>query len=60
MNTILAAANTPLFLMILFWILLILWAIGAFVSTNPNVVRGSKIVEVILFAILGYAVFGFN
>lgn len=45
---------------ILFWILLILWGVGAFGwPENPNVARGTRIVLVILFAILGYYLFGF-
>ena len=56
--------NAPLMLKIIFWLLLILWTIGALGYTtgpnaNPNLVKGSGIVLVILFAILGYYTFGF-
>lgn len=50
---------------IIFWVLLILWAIGAIGFVNPqapnytSVVRGTNIVIVVLFAILGLYTFGF-
>lgn len=45
---------------IIFWILLILWAVGSFGwRDNPNVVRGTAGVQIILFAVLGYYLFGF-
>ncbi len=44
---------------IIFWILLIIWAIGGFYSDNPNVVRGTRALMIVLFAILGYYTFGF-
>lgn len=45
---------------ILFWILLILAAIGAFVpeTISPYYGRGWRVVCMILFAILGLRVFG--
>ena len=45
---------------ILFWVLLILTVIGAFVPESPWISRGRGIVILILIAILGYAVFGLN
>jgi membrane protein YdbS with pleckstrin-like domain len=45
---------------IIFWILLILWAIGSFgFREHPYWVRGQAVVLIILFAILGYYLFGF-
>ena len=45
---------------IIFWLLLILWAIGSFgFRDNPNIVRGSSAVQIILFAILGFYLFRF-
>jgi len=45
---------------IIFWILLILWAIGTFPKwENENVVRGAAFIQIILFAILGYYTFSF-
>lgn len=45
---------------IIFWILLILWGIGSFGwHDNPRVVRGTNLVLVILFGVLGYYTFGF-
>lgn len=62
---ILAATNdTPLMLKVVYWLLVILWAVGA-ISTatsatpNPAVVRGTNGVLIVLFAILGYVSFGF-
>ena len=55
----------PQMLIIIFWLLLLLWAIGALGFVNPanpnypNIVRGTNIVIVILFAILGFYTFGF-
>ena len=47
-------------LKIIFWLLLILWAIGALgFYDNPRIVRGTNGVLIILFAILGYYTFGF-
>lgn len=52
--------GAPLMLKIIFWILLILWAVGNFgFHDNPNVVRGTGLVLIILFAILGFYTFGF-
>jgi hypothetical protein len=59
--TILAVTgDAPIMLKILYWILLILWAIGAIGwAAHPTWVRGSGIVLIILFAILGWVIFGF-
>lgn len=67
MNTILALVtllasveNPPATIRIVFWILLILWAIGAFgFHDNPVWIRGSSVLLIILFSILGYFTFGF-
>lgn len=57
---LIAATTAPGMLVIIYWLLIILWAIGAFgFRDNPNVVRGSNIVLIILFAILGFYTFGF-
>ncbi len=54
------SSDAPIMLKIIFWILILLWAIGAIgYPTNPNVVRGGNIVILILISILGYYVFGF-
>jgi hypothetical protein len=45
---------------IIFWLLLILWAIGHYgFGDNPQVSRGTSLVLIILFAILGFYLFGF-
>jgi hypothetical protein len=45
---------------IIFWLLLILWALGSFGwRDNPNIVRGAAAVQILLFAILGFYLFGF-
>jgi hypothetical protein len=47
---------------IIFWLLLILWAIGGFITPgnpNLNIARGTNAVQIILFAILGYYLFAF-
>lgn len=55
-----AASSAPAMLVILYWILIILWAIGSFgFRDNPRWGMGSNIVLIILFAILGFYVFGF-
>lgn len=60
-----ANSEASLMLKVIFWLLLLLWAIGAigFVNpANPNypqIVRGTNIVLIILFAILGFYTFGF-
>lgn len=62
MNTLLAFTDSAALTMprIIFWLLLILWAIGSFgFPGNPNVVRGSTAVMLILFGILGFYLFGF-
>ncbi len=52
--------NAPIMVKIIFWVLLILWAIGSFgFRDNPNWVRGNGIVILICLAILGYYTFGF-
>ena len=59
------AGEASLMLKVIFWLLLLLWAIGAigFVNpANPNypqIVRGTNIVLIILFGILGFYTFGF-
>lgn len=45
-------------LQILFWILLILSAIGVIAPPSPPYARVSGVVTIILFAILGLKVFG--
>ena len=53
-------AGAPLMAKVIFWLLLILWGIGNFgFAGNPNVVRGTSLVLIILFAILGFYTFGF-
>jgi hypothetical protein len=62
MTTILAqaAAHAGLMPKVIFWILLILWAVSVFPKwENANIVRGSSVIQIILFAILGYYLFGF-
>lgn len=45
---------------IIFWLLLILWAIGTFPKwENENVLRGTALIQIILFGILGYYTFSF-
>jgi hypothetical protein len=45
---------------IIFWLLLILWAISAIPKwENESVVKGGAVIQIILFAILGYYLFGF-
>lgn len=54
------ASEPPIMAKIVFWLLIILWAIGAIgFHDNPNWVRGSSVVLIVLFAILGWYVFGF-
>lgn len=54
------AGDAPLMLKIIFWLLIILWAIGSFGwHDNPAWVRGSNILLIVLFSILGYYTFGF-
>ena len=58
-------AQAPAMLIIIFWMLIILCALGqigiGYVSAEnrPGVVTGTSIVSIILFAILGYYTFGF-
>lgn len=62
MNTLLAqiATPTPIMPKIIFWILLILWAIGTFGwHENPKWVTGSNVLLIVLFGILGYYVMRF-
>lgn len=67
MNTLLLVASIlaaldspPIMLKIIYWVLIILWAIGAIgFHDNPNWVRGSNAVLIVLFAILGFYVLGF-
>lgn len=44
---------------IVFWVLLILWAVGAFIpdTAGPYIGRGRWMIALIEFAILGYFVF---
>lgn len=57
---ILAASDTPLMLKVIYWLLVILWAIGSIgFAGNPAVVRGTNGVLLVLFAILGFVTFGF-
>lgn len=61
-SLLLAVANSeaPIMVKIIFWILIILWAIGTFGwHDNPNWARGSSVLLIILFSILGYYTFGF-
>lgn len=52
--------TAPIMVKIIFWILLLLWGIGAFgFRENPNWVRGNSLVILILLGILGYYTFGF-
>lgn len=56
----LAVTEAPLMLKVIFWLLIILWAIGSFGwHDNPNWVRGSNVLLIVLFSILGFFVFGF-
>jgi hypothetical protein len=58
--TILAVGDAPIMLKIIFWILLVLWAIGVFgFADNPAILRASNGLLIVLFAILGFFVFGF-
>ena len=62
MNTFLALSDAGQLTMprIIFWLLLSLWAIGSIgFPGNTGVVRGSNVVMVILFGILGFYLFGF-
>lgn len=45
---------------VIFWVLLVLWAVGAFVpdTTSPYIGRGRSVICLIEFAILGFKVFG--
>lgn len=53
-------SDAPIMLKIIFWILLLLWAIGSIGwPENPAWSRGGKIVLIILLAILGFYVLGF-
>lgn len=56
----LAAGTGNIVLTVLFWILLILCMIGAFIPDTawPFIGRGRWVIALILFAILGIAVFG--
>lgn len=50
----------PIMLKVVFWILLILWAIGVFgFYENLRVARAANLVLIILLAILGFYVLGF-
>jgi hypothetical protein len=41
-------------LIIIFWLLLLLWAIGGFTTLNPPLATGRNVVLIILLSILGY------
>ena len=57
---IFAAAGGNIVLVVLFWILLLLAAIGTFLpdTLSPFLGRGRWVIALILFAILGIALFG--
>lgn len=58
--TLLAVVGAPPMAIIIFWILVILCAIGCIgFRDNPVWVRVSPVVILILFAILGFYTFGF-
>lgn len=63
--TLLAVAEPTLMPKVIFWILLLLWFIGSLwtpgtpENPSPTWVRGSSIVQLILFGILGYYLMGF-
>ena len=65
MNTLFTLAvatgeSAPAMLKIIFWILVILSAVGGIgFRSNPNFAVGTSVVILILFAILGYYTFGF-
>lgn len=54
--------SSPPMLIILYWILLAIWAIFGLIPFGEpfraNVVRGTTVVALILFAIIGYYLFG--
>lgn len=54
--------STPAMLIIIYWLLVILWALGTFFGPDNNawVVRGTSGVILVLFVILGLHVFGFH
>lgn len=57
---LLATSDTPLMLKVVYWLLVILWAVGSIgFAGNPAVVRGTNGVLLVLFAILGFVTFGF-
>jgi hypothetical protein len=60
MNTLILFAAGNVVLVVLFWILLILAVIGAFVpdATSPYIGHARWVIVLILLAILGIAVFG--
>lgn len=60
MNAVKTNERLYMVLQILFWILLILTSIGAFVpdSAAPWLGRGRWVIALILIAILGFCVFG--
>lgn len=63
LNPILAAVgdHPPVMLKIIFWVLLIIWAVGGFFwRENPKWSGGgSSILLIVLFGILGLYTFGF-
>lgn len=57
--TIAAAGGAPLVLVIVFWVLLILWAAGAISQRdNPNWPKANSVILIIELAILGYCCLG--
>lgn len=59
-ETVLRTQDSPFMAKIIFWLLLLLWAIGVFGwHDNPVWVKGSNILLIVLFAILGWFTFGF-
>lgn len=57
---ILAQSQSPPMLIILFWLLIFLWALGAFFGPKdqPWVIQGTNGVLLVLFLILGFHTFG--
>lgn len=56
------AANTPQFVVILFWLILAIWLLSLFkdFTANPHYIRGTSFIIILLFAILGFALFRFG
>lgn len=59
--TLAVVGGTPQLLVIIFWVLLLLWLIGAFTwRTTPAWPHASNVVLIIELAILGWSVFRFG